>query len=127
MILLDTNALLWLVLSPENLGPRTRERLMAAAFVHHSAISHVEIRIKQAKGKIRVGEDFVHRLGESGLRALPLTDVHAASIASIPELEGHDPFDRMLVAQAAAEGLDFLTADRRLLALGDDWIIDARS
>ena len=46
-------------------------------------------------------------------------------IAEFPELIGHDPFDRVLLAQAKVEQLDFLTADRRLLARDFDWILDA--
>ena len=46
-------------------------------------------------------------------------------IAESPELIGHDLFDRVLLVQAKVERLDFLTADRRLLALDYDWILDA--
>jgi PIN domain nuclease of toxin-antitoxin system len=37
----------------------------------------------------------------------------------------HDPFDRLLVAQAACAGLRLLTADQVLLGLDRDFIIDA--
>lgn len=38
---------------------------------------------------------------------------------------GRDPFDRILLAQAKVERPTFLTADRRLLTLGYDWVADA--
>ena len=41
------------------------------------------------------------------------------------ELVRHDPFDRLLVAQATRAGLRLLTADQVLLGLGRDFIIDA--
>lgn len=55
-----------------------------------------------------------------------MRDTHAAVLAAFPELIDHDPFDRQIVAQAAVEGLRLLTSDERLLALGREWIMDAR-
>ena len=38
---------------------------------------------------------------------------HAAAVGVLPALRG-DPFDRMLVAQAAMEGLTLVTADAQV-------------
>ena len=51
--------------------------------------------------------------------------VRRGRVRGFPELVRHDPFDRLLVAQAARAGLRLLTADQILLALGRDFIIDA--
>lgn len=80
---------------------------------------------KKMKGRLLVADDICSHLDGQGLRQLPLVGEHSESIAEFPELIGHDPFDRVLLAQAKVERLDFLTADRRLLALGYDWIVDA--
>ncbi|WP_148286651.1 type II toxin-antitoxin system VapC family toxin [Mycobacterium canetti] len=45
--------------------------------------------------------------------------------ATIPKLTRHDPFDRLLVAQADRAGLQLLTADRVLLELRREFILDA--
>ena len=50
---------------------------------------------------------------------------HAEALRDFPELTRHDPFDRLLVAQASRAGLQLLTADHVLLGLGRDFIIDA--
>ena len=50
---------------------------------------------------------------------------HAEGLRGFPELVRHDPFDRLIVSQAAAEGLTLFTADRVLLALGKDFVVDA--
>lgn len=42
-----------------------------------------------------------------------------------PELVRHDPFDRLITAQALCERLSLLTADSVLLRLGRDFIIDS--
>ena len=60
-----------------------------------------------------------------GLRDLPLTAKHARDLLSLPELTRHDPFDRLLLAQAMADQIPLVTGDSKLLALGRDWIIDA--
>ncbi|BBH16545.1 hypothetical protein Back2_08320 [Nocardioides baekrokdamisoli] len=125
-MLLDTNALLWLLWAPERLGPAAREAIAASPAVYVSAISHVEIQIKQLKGKLRVPDDLAAGIERQGLRPLPMRDVHAAALAEFPELVGHDPFDRQLLAQARAERLTLLTSDERLLTLAHDWIHDAR-
>jgi len=50
---------------------------------------------------------------------------HAEGICDFPELTRHDPFDRLLVAQASHDGLRLLTSDRVLIALARDFILDA--
>ncbi|MFZ5471662.1 MAG: type II toxin-antitoxin system VapC family toxin [Myxococcota bacterium] len=52
-------------------------------------------------------------MDESGLEKLAITMSHAEAAALLPK-HHHDPFDRMLVAQAQLEGLTLVTHDRRL-------------
>jgi PIN domain nuclease of toxin-antitoxin system len=56
---------------------------------------------------------------------LSITAEHAEALGDFPELTRHDPFDRLLVAQASRTGLQLLTADQVLLDLGRDFILDA--
>lgn len=126
MILLDTHVLWWLLDTPERLGPRARTTLRASgAFA--SSLSVTELLIKTMAGKFVLPPDFTELVSEQGPSWLSFTPSHAASLTTIPELVGHDPFDRMLLAQAHAERMSFLTADRLLLALDRDWIVDARA
>lgn len=94
--------------------------------VYVSAVSHVEIQIKAMTGKLRLPDQFAVAVAQAGLASLPLIDRHAWALKEFPELAGHDPFDRQVVAQAQAEGLDLLTADRTLLRLQRPWIYDSR-
>jgi len=41
---------------------------------------------------------------------LPITSAHAVFVESLPPIH-KDPFDRILVAQATAEGITLITAD----------------
>jgi PIN domain nuclease of toxin-antitoxin system len=127
--LLDTNAALWLVDDPERLGPRTRHLLEAEGdVVGFSAVLAVEVTIKSMTGRIGpAAREVPSALARSGLVELAVTSEHALAMADFPELARHDPFDRLMVSQAYVESATLITSDRRLLALGYDWIVDARS
>lgn len=125
MILLDTHVLLWLLEDSPRLSTAGRARLQASTAVYVSAVTHAELRIKEMIGKLRLPGDWSARLADQGLRPLPFTQAHADELPALVELARHDPFDRMLLAQARSEGLSFLTADRRLLALELPWVLDA--
>lgn len=125
MILLDSHLVVWLLEGEERLGLGARDVIDSRHPVHYSSITMLELSIKALRGKLRIPEDLCSILDELGLRQLPWVSEHADAIREFPELAGHDPFDRALLAQASAEGLTFLTADRRLLSLGHEWIVDA--
>lgn len=125
MILLDTNAVYWGLMGSDRLGRAALRRLESATARFVSSITHVEFLVKQMRGRLHLPDDLPAHLVAAGLDPLPYTELHAAGLSHFPTLVGHDPFDRMLLAQARVEGLEFLTADRRLLALDQPWIIDA--
>ncbi|MFB8388160.1 type II toxin-antitoxin system VapC family toxin [Microbacterium sp. NPDC055910] len=128
MILLDTNALLWLYRDSADLGPQSRSRIATAPRVHYSSATVMEITIKHMLGRLPPpgGESFPGVFAKSGLTELPFTADHAAAMARFPALARHDPFDRMLLAQASSESFELLTSDAVLLGLGASWIHDAR-
>jgi PIN domain nuclease of toxin-antitoxin system len=124
-MLLDTSTLLWVLIDSPRLGPVSRRRIAAAASVHVSPVSVAEIVIKQMLGRLVAPDDLPAELEHQSLKQLPLDIDAADALREFPELTRHDPFDRLLVAQAHARGMDFLTSDRRLLALGRTNILDA--
>ena len=67
------------------------------------------------------GEEIVeaepHQRHQAVCRGPTPAPGHAERINALPTLR-HDPFDRLLLAQALVERCRFLTADRRLLGLG---------
>lgn len=127
MILLDTNALLWLYHDSRELGARSRERIARAPRTHFSSASVMEITIKHLLGRLSLpgGDGSPEVFVRSGLFELAFTARHAAALTRFPELARHDPFDRMLLAQASVESFELLTSDATLLGLGHAWIRDA--
>ena len=125
MLLLDSHTLLWLLDDNPRLGPRARQAITSAQGVYVSAATIWELTIKTMLGKLSIPADFSKKLTAQGLALLSITAEHAEAIRDYPELVRHDPFDRLLVAQASRAGLRLLTADQILLSLNRDFIIDA--
>lgn len=113
--LLDTHVLLWLLDDSPQLGEHTRDWLAERATVHVSAASVWEVAIKAELGKLSVPEDLVARVEAAGLEWLAVSPQHAWAVRSVSGLPHRDPFDRMLLAQAATEGLTLVTADALIL------------
>ena len=78
-----------------------------------SAASIWEIGIKRVSGKLQVADNFVELVRRAGYTDLPVTFHHAEMAASL-SLHHRDPFDRMLIAQAQAEGLTLVTDDSQI-------------
>lgn len=112
-LLLDTHVLLWWVEEDARLTDDVRSRLADPEnTVVVSAVSAAEIAIKRAIGKLG-GAPAPVILDEAGFDELPLTAGHATWLEGLP-LHHRDPFDRMLVAQALAEGLVLVTVDEKV-------------
>jgi PIN domain nuclease of toxin-antitoxin system len=78
-----------------------------------SAASIWEVAIKRGLGRSDFQADprLLRRgLLDNGYAELPILSDHVVALASLPPIH-KDPFDRLLVAQAAAEGITLLTAD----------------
>jgi PIN domain nuclease of toxin-antitoxin system len=82
-----------------------------------SAVSTWEIAIKHALGKLPLPEPpdrFIPEQRERhGIEPLPLHEQATLQLPKLPPLH-RDPFDRMLVCQAIADGLTLLTPDEQL-------------
>ncbi|MEL7305647.1 MAG: type II toxin-antitoxin system VapC family toxin [Myxococcota bacterium] len=111
-LLLDTHVLLWALLN----DPRLTESQASAISngeLYVSAASVWEVEIKRALGKLDVPGELFDVATDSGCRPLPISWTHARAAATLP-LHHHDPFDRMLVAQARCEGLHLASSDTKL-------------
>lgn len=82
------------------------------------AVSLWEIWLKKSLGKLSLTRNFEEQPAKESFENLPLTAAQAHEIASL-RWHHRDPFDRMLVAQAKAEGLTLLTAGKAAVRYGD--------
>ena len=118
-LLLDTHVLLWLMEENLRLRRSALSLISDASEVYVSSASLWEIAIKWRLGKIEEDPQTVmDQLDAAGLRELRVTNRHAVATAKLPLLH-HDPFDRLLVAQAITEPMRLLTSDDQLLAYSE--------
>jgi PIN domain nuclease of toxin-antitoxin system len=113
-LLLDTHLLLWAAAEDERLP------LAASAMIKDprhsltfSAANIWEVVIKSSLGRsdFRVNPRLLRRkLLQNGYSELPVSSDHTLAVSDLPEIH-KDPFDRILIAQALAEGLTLLTSD----------------
>lgn len=113
-LLADSCVLVWWLGNPAALSKTAREAIAAPENeVFFSAASVWELGLKIRKGKLRMPGDFPAVLAADGFAPLSVTADHAARSLFLPPIH-EDPFDRLLVAQALAEGLVFVTRDGRI-------------
>ena len=114
-LLLDTNVLIWWVED----NPRIFSSAGAAIrdpdnLVYVSVASAWEIAIKSALGKLHGSGPASVWIPEAfrrtGFVPLPIALDHALAVEALPR-HHNDPFDRILVAQALAEGMHLVTSD----------------
>ena len=116
--LLDTCTFLWLVAGSDSLPEAVRDIIRNpenAVFL--SVVSAWEIVVKHGSGRLPLPQKpdlFVRKQREDHLlESLPLLEAHVLTLIKLPGIH-HDPFDRMLICQAVAEGLTILTPDEAI-------------
>ena len=114
-LLIDTNVFLAYTFEPERIAPEWTEAIDEADQAFFSTSSVWEIAIKHRKGKLSVSGDpasfILAGMDRLQLMALDVTARHALATVGLP-MHHHDPFDRMLIAQALCERLTIVTTDR---------------
>ena len=118
-LLLDTHALLWVLLQPERIPGDTLAAVRAPeTTVYVSAASAWEIATKHRLGKLdgaaAVVSGYPEHLGRLRAEELPITAHHALTAGSL-QWSHRDPFDRVIVAQAVLESLPVVTSDAALV------------
>lgn len=113
-LLLDTHILLWAAAMPEKLSADTIALLTCTSSeLIFSAASLWEIATKSGLGRadFKVDVSLLRKgLIENGYSELAVTATHAIATSGLAPIH-KDPFDRILIAQAITEGIEFLTAD----------------
>ena len=113
-ILLDTHVYLWWCEDSPALSIKARNYIAEADTVFISAATLWELAIKIGIGKFEGNLiDLAKNISASGFEELPVKVSHTVTLQG---LHSHhkDPFDRILVAQAVSEPLQFITHDTTL-------------
>lgn len=110
--LLDTSTVIWALADPDLLSATARRALRAGPRVI-SVVTYWEVVIKSQKGLLKIADpvNWWKRACELlGGSILSIRSAHFTALAGMPDFH-KDPFDRMLISQAAAEGLTLVTSD----------------
>lgn len=118
-ILLDTHELIWALNDDPRLSQKAIEYISDQDNdIFYSTVSIWEVAIKHAIRPDNVeftGEDLARYCGLAGFMNLPVLDKHIFAMETLQRPadapEHHDPFDRLLIGQAKAENMTFLTHD----------------
>ena len=130
-LLLDTHIALWALSDDPRLPGRARLLIqnegngvaVSAASVWEVAIKHAAHPDKMLVG----GAEFMALCVEAGFTELPVAGRHVAALESLSRPAGapahNDPFDRIMLAQAKADGLLFITRDALIVGYGEDCVL----
>ena len=121
-LLLDTHIILWALDDNPKLPSQARDLILDAKNdIYYSSASIWETTIKYMSkpDKIRIsGSKLSDLCREMGYQMLPITDKHVKALETLvyrnPNQMHNDPFDRIMIAQAKAEGLKFVTHDSKI-------------
>lgn len=118
-LLLDTHALLWWLNDDDKLGDHVRSLILDPENdVLVSAVSLWEITVKLRIGKLDADiDEILEILPAQGFGRLEITDAHLLTLRELP-VHHRDPFDHLLMAQAAAEGAHFVSQDQHVPLYG---------
>ncbi|MEX0954501.1 MAG: type II toxin-antitoxin system VapC family toxin [Rhizobiaceae bacterium] len=117
-LLLDTHVAIWTLTEPRRIPPHISEAIGEAADrVTVSAVSIWETAIKHRLNRPDSppfsGHEAIGHFEKAGFSLLDVTAAHAAFVERLPPLHS-DPFDRLMLAQAIIENMQFVTYDRLL-------------
>jgi len=115
--LLDTHTAIWALLDKTKLSEAAKAIIDDdSLYLSISIISAWEIAIKVSIGKLRFfggSSFFLEKMKKNGLKLIGIEASHIKCVETLPFIH-RDPFDRLLVATAKADGLTILTADENI-------------
>ncbi|WP_430472771.1 type II toxin-antitoxin system VapC family toxin [Thalassospira lucentensis] len=121
-LLLDTQLILWAAKEDKKLSTAARKLMSNMENeLLFSPISIWEITIKNGlqRPDFKANARLIRRgMLDNGYTELPMLSEHALAVDTLPPVH-KDPFDRILIAQAKAEGILLLTADTMLDQYGE--------
>ena len=117
-LLLDTHVAVWATNTPERIPEHISGLIEDRGNQIAVSVASVwEIAIKYPLGRADAppvsGHQAIAEFEAAGFTLLNVTPAHAAFVGRLPPVHA-DPFDRLMLAQAIIEGMQFVTYDRRL-------------
>ena len=120
--LLDTHILIWTIADSGRLSRKALRVLEDLRnTLYFSPVTLNEIVIKHSKHPQEMpftAPEILDLAEEHGVLELPFRARHGVAVAELPDIHG-DPIDRMLIAQARADGMSLITHDDTIAKYSD--------
>jgi PIN domain nuclease of toxin-antitoxin system len=117
-LLIDSHAFLWWSEASPQLGTGAQRAIGDPANEVLISIAAVwELIIKASMGRLTLSAEIETMVLRQGFMVLPIGFEHLRRVEALAWVH-KNPFDRMMIAQALADGLPVATADRRFAAYG---------
>jgi PIN domain nuclease of toxin-antitoxin system len=115
--LLDTHVVLWANITPFKLSETVKTLILESdSGKYVSVVSEWEVALKLGTGKLGIDgglEAFYQMVDDNGFISLGIEREFMSLLPQLPLIH-RDPFDRMLIATALAEGLTLVTVDENI-------------
>ncbi len=127
--LLDTHIILWALIDDPRLNKESKNIIMDKNnTIYYSTVSSWEIEIKHLKREDfkLSAEQFNFLCDQNYLLNISIQNKHIEQLEKINKNENikhNDPFDKMLLAQAKAENMIFITHDNKFKAYNEKNVI----
>ncbi len=130
-LLLDTHIVLWALDDNPKLSEQAKLLIMDASNdIYYSSASVWETTIKYMSKPDRIrlsGSKLSELCRKMGYQMMPITDRHIAVLETLVFYGDHqvhnDPFDRIMIAQAKADEMKFVTHDSKLRFYNESCVI----
>lgn len=130
-ILLDTHILLWAISNDVRLPDKARKLIENEENeIYYSIVSLWEVEIKHLAhpGAMPVSaEELAEYCEQSGFQRILIREKHVFALAGLQREESapphKDPFDRMLICQAATNNMMFVTHDSLMSGYSEPCIL----
>ncbi len=122
-LLLDTHVIIWALTDDPQLSSYARQLIENPdnlIFFSVASLWEIAIKNQKAPAKCPYHEDEINNLClEAKYEILDIKMPHVMAVRTLAvqkseHLQNHDPFDRILLAQAKAEGMKLITHDNNL-------------
>jgi len=122
--LLDTHVIIWYLENEPDLSSEMRDEINSDAnsvYICTASLWEIAIKVNVGKLKLKSGfDEFLNDIESSKFDVLQVEDQQLRVLAKLPLLH-RDPFDRMIISTAIAEGLTVITADEAVRKYDVSW------
>ena len=123
--LIDTHVIIWLAINSSELPKGVKELIEHPENdIYICSASLWEIAIKMNLGKLdlkRPLDKLLNDIKTSGFNILQIEDEYICNLLTLPYIH-KDPFDRLIISTALAEGLTIITVDENIQKYDAPWI-----